>query len=138
MTTLLPQRRLLLAPGSRVAAANDTAWFRENPQSTSRIRPLFEGESPLSDACISASPGSRGSAIVINHGRLRDKRRNAGVVAYPTVVRPHVDAERKDVLVANANRLVAWFRQSAKTPPPAEGTAVVGSKRIGDDRGGHE
>jgi hypothetical protein len=120
------------------ASKNDAIWFRENPQSTCRVRLLLEGESHLSDACTSANPGTRGYAIVINHGRLRDKRRKAGVVAYPTVVSPYVDAERKDVLVANAKRLVAWFRQSAKTPLPAEGTAVVGSKRIGDDRGGHE
>jgi hypothetical protein len=122
---------------SDAVGSNDTAWFRENTQSTCRIRPLLKGECQLSDACISANPASRGYAIVINHGRLRDKRRNAGVVAYPTVLRSPVDAAREDALVANAERLVAWFRQSATTPPPAGRTAVIGSKYIGRDGGGH-
>lgn len=101
------------------AAARDTAWFRDNPKSTCRIRPLLDGESPIVDAMIAGVPGARGYAVVIHHARLGDKRRAAGVGIYPHFLRASVTDDAKSVLLASAKHAIRHFRKSASSPPPA-------------------
>lgn len=114
----------LEAPASRHAAVRDEAWFRDNPKSTCRVRPLLEGESPIVDAMRRQRPAIRGYAILIHHERLGDKRRIAGVGIYPVVMFKPMEAGKAE-LEAEAKRFVRWFAKSAKTPPPSKGTAWV-------------
>lgn len=107
------------------AAHQDSAWFRDNPEANYRVRPMLEGESPLLDAVRDGQTGVRGYAIVINHGRLRDKRRVAGVIVYPSLV--NIDSVSEHMLADDAQRMILWFRTSAKTPPARENEMWVGA-----------
>lgn len=108
-----------------LAAHQDSAWFRDNPEANYRVRPMLDGESPLGDALLDGLTGFRLYAIVINHGRLRDKRRAAGVIVYPSLV--NIDSIREHMLADEAQRMILWFRTSAQTPPAGEMAMQVGA-----------
>lgn len=124
-----PTLRDVTSSASIFAAKRDDAWFAANPRSVWRVRPMLEGESPTIDEDAATSPELRRYAIVIDHARARDKRAAAGRAVYFAVCCPAPRAEMALALKAEAQRWVKWFQQSASTPAPSKGNAVLASRR---------
>lgn len=124
-----PVLRDVTSAASIFATKRDDAWFAANPRSVWRVRPMLEGESPGIDEGATHSPELRRYAIVIDHARARDKRAAAGRAVYFAVCQPLPRVELALALKAEAMRWVKWFRQSARTPAPSKGNAVLASRR---------
>lgn len=123
-----PALRDVTSSASIFAARRDASWFAANPRSVWRVRPMLEGESPSIDAKCALAPELRRYAIVIDHARAKDKRAAAGRAVYFAVCLPAPRAELAKSLKAEALRWVKWFRHNARTPEPAESTAILASR----------
>ena len=113
------------------ARERDEAWFEANPRSTWRVRPILEGESRVVDGLRDRRAGSRGYVIVIDHARAKDRRAAAGRGVYPVFVRVSDRGKAKLLLAREGARWARWFRKSSSTPPAVDGTATLGSDRVG-------
>jgi hypothetical protein len=112
-------------PAAVIARKRDDEHFARHPEAHWRVRPLFEGESPIAEGLRTRAPGWRAYALVIDHARAGDKRARAGRGVYPVVV-PQADGARTQALLrAEAERWARWFRTSATTPPPRRGNGVL-------------
>jgi hypothetical protein len=120
-----PTMQDVTSPASVFAAGRDDAWFADHPKAVWRVRPLLEGESPLSDAFLARQPDWRAYAVVIDHKRAGDKRSFAGRGTYPVLVLPTVRGNATLFLKEEAMRMVKWFARRAETPPPARGVAFL-------------
>lgn len=112
-------------PAADHARRRDDDFFARHPRQTFRVRPLFEGESPLASGMCSLETGWRAYAIVIDHARAGDKRARAGRVVYPVVIHDSDKHEARWTTTQEAARWAKWFRKSSRTPPPSGGRCVV-------------
>ena len=105
------------------ASTRDAEFFARHPRQTWRVRPLYDGESPLAEGMQAL--GYRTYCIVIDHARAGDRRASAGRAVYPVVIHDHDREAARRLLSDVARRWAKWFRKHSTTPPPLSGQAVV-------------
>ena len=111
-------------PAAAYARKRDDEFFVKYPRQSWRVRPLFEGESPLAEGMREAF-GYRAYVIVIHHARAGDRRAKFGRGLYPLVVRDGDKHETRWILTQEAVRWAKWFRKHSTPPPPRAGVATV-------------
>jgi hypothetical protein len=121
--TICPFFYDLRDPAAEHARKRDDAFFAKHPKQAWRVRPLYEGESPIAEAM--RATGQRAYVIVIDHARNNDRRASAGRAAYPVVTRAYEREEARQILGDVARRWAKWFKTHSTTPPPPKGQAII-------------
>ena len=107
------------------ARQRDDEFFAKHPRQVWRVRPLYDGESPVVEGMLALNTGQRGYAIVIDHARNKDRRASAGRAVYPVATRAFDRDEARQILGHLARRWAKHFKKHSTTPPPPEGQAVI-------------
>ncbi|MGM0583861.1 MAG: hypothetical protein ACQEUZ_04360 [Pseudomonadota bacterium] len=104
------------AAPARWIAPRDGRYFRDRPRALWRVRPLLDGESPAVAELV-RQEGGRAYAVVIDHRRAKDKRRDLGRVVYAVWAPPHVPKKQaREMAEAEARKLVEHFARTDASP----------------------